>query len=86
MELNSKLYNIDIALLFEPKLFHKYTEARATTRVGHAYAKYADYAHMRIMRICGCGLKISSTYSTYRGKKLVFLKGNKTIKDGDISP
>ena len=32
--------------------------------------------NMRIMRICGicgcgCGLKISSTYSTYRGKKLV---------------
>ena len=37
--------------------------------------------NMRIMRICGicgCGLKISSTYSTYRGKKLVFLKGNKS--------
>ena len=37
--------------------------------------------NMRIMRICGicgCGLKISSTYSTYRGKKLVFLKGNRS--------
>ena len=39
--------------------------------------------NMRIMRICGifgcgCRLKISSTYSTYRGKKLVFLKRNRS--------
>ena len=37
--------------------------------------------NMRIMRICGIcwyGLKISSTYSTYRGKKIVFLKGNRS--------
>ena len=31
-----------------------------------------------ICGICGCGLKISSTYSTYRGEKIVFLKGNKS--------
>ena len=49
-----QIYRYDVQFLNTMSYFYSLVNPRplaASTRVGHAYAKYADYAHMRNMRM-----------------------------------